>query len=460
MKWTPKPYMERAVQFLLTRGAAGLFLNPGRAKTAITLAAVSLLRQHKQIRRALVVCPINPMSAVWPVECAKWEFPLGWCVLHGDKKDKRLAEWLANPHIHLFIVNYEGLKWFVGAMAKLQDFPFDMLIVDESSYVRDKKTLRWRLLKPMLGMFKRRVILTGDPAPNSLIDLWAQVYVMDRGATFGPHITKFRLEYFDYDFGMDEWVPKPDTNERMRRELAPRVLTMTEEDQEGLPEITYNTINFTLPPHIMAAYRDLKRNLELRFADGRKITAANAGIIVGKLQQFTGGAVYQTDDAESKGDEGGWIPIHDAKLDALKALVGERQGRGTVVVYHYKHELIRIMEHLPGAVNFKSMPVVRLQAAWNAGRIATLVVQEQEMSHGLNFQDVEGHIVWFHLTTSNERYRQLVRRIYRTGQKHPVVVHHLVAEGTWDVRAMLLVGKKAAGQAALLAELRAYWEEN
>jgi hypothetical protein len=410
-----------------------------------------------------VVCPINPMTAVWPVEVAKWDFPLGWGVLHGGRKDKDLVAWLMDPRMHLFIINFEGLKWLVGVLAKLKDFPFDMLVVDESSFVKDRSTLRWRLLKTMLPLFKRRVILTGDPAPNSLIDLWAQVYVMDRGATFGPHITKFRMEYFDYDFGLDEWVPKPDTNDRMRKELAPRVLTMTEEDQEGLPPITYNTVAFKLSPPTMAAFRDLRRNLQLRFADGRLISAANAGIIVGKMQQFTGGAVYQTEEyeqTEEKEDKGGWIPIHDEKIAVLKELLSERQGRPTVVVYHYRHELTRLAESLPGAVDFKSKPVAQIQADWNAGRIATLLVQDQGMSHGLNMQEVEGHIVWFYLTTSNERYRQLVRRIYRTGQKYPVVVHHLVAENTWDVRAMHLVEHKAAGQAALLATLRAYWEES
>ena len=181
------------MQFLLERGSAGLFLNPGRAKTAIALAATALLRQHKQIRRALVVCPINPMTAVWPVEIGKWdEFrTLGVAVLHGSRKNRILDE--LDPQISIYVINFEGLKWLVGRISRMKEFPFDLLILDESSHLRDIHTLRYRLLKSLLPLFKRRYIRTGDPSPNSLMDLFGQVYVMDSGATFGPHITKFRI---------------------------------------------------------------------------------------------------------------------------------------------------------------------------------------------------------------------------------------------------------------------------
>jgi SNF2 family DNA or RNA helicase len=355
----------------------------------------------------------------------------------------------------LFLVNYDGLKWLVGRLQKMKVFPFDMLVLDESSYIKATNTLRYKLLKSIAKLFRRRYVLTGDPAPNSLLDLFGQVYIMDLGATFTPYITRYRMDYFvPTGYGGYTWVPQKDAEPRIRTALAPRAYTLTEEDQRGLPAITYNTIKFQLPKNIMAAYAELKANLRLQFSDGSKITGANMGVIINKLQQFTGGAVYTSDD-----EEGTWLPIHDEKLLALQDLINERQGRPTVVVYRYKHELIRLRElfgkNTPSFADKRK--VADLQDDWNAGNIPVLLAQERSMSHGLNMQKTEGHIVWFYLTTSNETYRQLVRRIYRTGQKHPVVVHHLVAQGTWDERAMAIVTSKQANQAAFLAGLRQYW---
>jgi SNF2 family DNA or RNA helicase len=379
---------------------------------------------------------------------------VGCVVLHGSRKD-RLLDDIENSRATLYVINFEGLKWFLGRVRSMKTFPFDMLVVDESSYVRNIHTLRFRVLKVLLPLFRRRYILTGDPAPNALIDLFAQCYVMDQGATFGPHITKFRLEYFTYDFTEEVWVPK--SVDRLRDALAPRALTMTEEDQEGLPPLTYNPMLFNLTPQTMRLYQELKRNLRLRFPQG-VISAANAGIIVGKLQQFTGGAVYETlDDPDEHRDR--WIPIHEEKLTMVERLVEERQGRPTVVAYRYQHELTRLRERFGKKTPYfgDGTSTADLQARWNTGRIRVLLAQEGRMSHGLNMQEVEGHIVWFCIPTSNEKHRQLIRRIWRDGQRFPVVVHYLIAAGTWDERALKLLQRKQAGQASFLRELRDYW---
>ena len=454
MQWNPLPYQERAVRFLLERGAGGLFLNPGRGKTSIVLATHQLLREHKQIKRTLVIAPINPMYAAWPAEIKKWDDfrDIGVEILHGPKKDERLDA--LDRHKSMYVMNFEGLKWLAGRVSTMDDFPFDMLVIDESSFLKDTSTQRWKLLKPMLKLFRRRYILTGDPAPNSLLELWGQAYAMDLGASLGPYVSHFRTKYFTpHGYGGYDWQLQPDGEERIRAALAPRVYTLTEEDQEGLPPITYNTVLFEMTEPTMKKYRELKRKLRLEFPDGSAITAVNMGVLTNKLQQFTGGAVYTGEDE--------YEIVHDEKIEALRELINERQGRPTVVVYRFRHELEQIRKALG-----KDLPsfadgekVLELQARWNRGEIPVLLAQEQSMSHGLNMQEVEAHVIWFYITASNERYRQLIRRIYRTGQKHPVVVHHLVAAGTWDERGLALVQGKDRRQQSFLSAVRAYWNE-
>jgi len=454
VEWAPLPYQEKALAFIIERGAAGLFLNPGRGKTSIMLAAHDLLREHRQVRRTLVICPINPMRTVWPAEVRKWDQFKRYIVtvLHGPHKD---VVDLHDPRSSIHVINFDGLKWLANRIAREQEFPYDMLIVDESSYLRNTQTQRFKLLKPLLQLFRRRYILTGSPAPNSLLDLFGQFYVMDRGATFGPYITRFREEYFyPSGFGGYDWQLQKDGEERIRAAIAPRVYTMTEEDQEGLPPITYNVIRYEMSAEMKAAYNDLLRNMRLDFADGSEISAANSGIIVQKLQQFTSGAVYKTDD-----EEGDYIELHDERIEVLKEIIEERQGRPTIVVYRYRHELERLQKVFPGApTTNKNKDMVGLLEAWNAGRIPVLLAQIQNLSHGLNMQETEGHIVFFHLTPSNEQHYQLVRRIYRMGQKHHVVVHYPVAAGTWDERAMQILEGKTKQERDLLTVLRNYWE--
>ena len=450
--WVPKPHQEHGVKFMLERGCAGLFIPPGFGKTTISLAVHKLLREHDQVRRTLVICPKNPMFGVWPVEVQKWNdfHDIGVEVLHGSDKDEKLAR--LDPHKQLYVINFDGLKWLIARIAEMKTFPFEMLIVDESAHMRDTNTLRFKLLKPLLSLFKRRYILTGDPAPNSLIDLFGQMYIMDRGATFGPFITHFRNKYFNATgYGGYTFIPKENTDKEIRAALAPRVYTLTEEDQKGLPPITYNTIEFEFSQQTRHAYAQFKRKLKHDFPSGDSITAKNMGVLTNMLQQFTGGAVYNTEHQ--------WEWVHDEKLEVLEELIRERQGRPTVIVYRFNHELERMLKlfgkdtpHFGG-----KMGVVELVEKWNAGDIPILLAQEQSMSFGLNMQEVEAAIVWFYITASNERYRQLIRRVYRTGQKYPVVVHHLVAKHTWDERGLSILAIKDRQQSDLLSALREYW---
>ena len=190
--WTPKPYQIEALKFVMATPHCGIFLDPGMGKTSVTLAAITHLRQTRTVNRVLIIAPIRPMYKVWPDEIKKWaDFShLSYTILHGEAKDDNL-----NLVSDIYLINPEGLKWLM-AKDGLRKLGVDMLVIDESTKFKDYSTARFKLLKPYLGKFKRRMILTGEPAPNGYMDLFGQMYVCDQGTTLGKFITHYRAMFF------------------------------------------------------------------------------------------------------------------------------------------------------------------------------------------------------------------------------------------------------------------------
>ena len=458
MRWTPKKYMLEAVRFMVERPHAGLFLAPGLGKTSIAYAAFKILRRDGFARRALVLSPLRPAYLVWPAEARKWDDFAGLTVgvAHGAKKSKLLD---ALPDVT--VMNYEGLRWLAGEAARRgwgarEPWPWDVLIIDESSRLKHPGTERFRTLKPLLPRFKRRYILTGSPAANTLMDLFGQCYTMDLGKTFGPYVTHFRAEFF---MRVDEftWVLQPGAEERIYERLAPRVLRMSE-DLLDLPPITYNTVTVDLPPKARRAYDQMETALRLDFEAGR-VTAANSGVASMKCRQLAGGGVYRDSEDGSKGPA---QAVHPAKTDAVLELLEELEGQPTIVAYEFQHELERLKAalgkdtpHIGGGVSPRRS--VEVADAWNRGEVPVLLGQPQSMAHGLNLQ-AAGRAVVFHTVPWNyEDYDQLIRRVWRQGQRERVVVHHVVARDTVDEAVMAALARKRRGQNALFDALRDYW---
>lgn len=366
-------------------------------------------------------------------------------------KDKRIAALAATADV--YVVNRENVEWLVEYYKN--DWPFDMVVVDESSSFKDQSTKRWKALKRARPKIKRIVLLTGTPAPNNLIDLWAQIYLLDEGARLGRTIGGFRERYFNPDKRSAERVftykPKFGAEETVQRLIGDICISMKAEDYLKLPDcITVNTA-VTLDSKAAKAYQTLEKTMLLEIND-EEITADMAAVLTGKLLQLAGGAVYDANKTAQI--------VHNCKIDAFTELIESLNGEHALVFYSFQHERDRLLEALK-----KSRLRMRVyknsddEAAWNNGEVDILLAHPMSTAYGLNLQDGGHHIIWFGPTWSLEQYQQANKRLHRQGQKHPVIIHHLIAEGTVDEDVIEALGRKSGTQEALLSALKARIEK-
>jgi len=443
-------------------------------KTVITLTAIfKLLYDYFTVDRVLVIAPKYPATETWPREIMKWDHLRGltYAVAVGDVK-KRIAALQQGADIT--IVNVDVIPWLVDYYKRR--WPFDCVIIDELSRFKSMKVW-WKALRRVRNYITRIIGLTGTPAPNGLIDLWPQMYLLDGGKALGPTVTGYREQYFrasKYINGRPvDWVPKPDAETQIYSRLEGLCVSMMSDDYLQLPERLDVRHDIALPPEALAKYRQMERDMLLPYiiadreglhqtdpaspvmssgmrydsGDGY-ISAGSAGILANKLLQMTGGTVYDS--------EGRTALLHDAKLDALEELIAEANGQPVLVFYGYKHELARIKKRFPGAVEVREPGAVE---RWNRGEIPVMLAHPASAGHGLNLQE-GGHIaVWYSLPWSLELYQQANKRLHRMGQKSTVLIHHLVAAGTIDERVLEVLSGKAETQYGLLSALKARMEE-
>lgn len=458
--WKPHGYQKQAIKFMVGQGSAGLFLDPGLGKTSTTLAAYLLLRNKGLLKRMLVIAPLRPATSVWPREVEKWtDFSgLRLSVLHGKEKSLMIQE-----DRDVDVINPEGLPWLFDNVSK-SDWPWQMLVIDESSKFKHASTQRFKTLKPYLPRFKRRYILTGTPAPNGLLDLFGQIYILDMGGALGRYITHYRNSFFNpTGYGGYTWVIKPGAEEEIYKKLKPLVLRMSAEDYLELPPLIFNTVKVQLPPEARKVY-DQMEALMISAFDDRSIVAQNAAAATQKCRQIANGGAY----AQSDYDEDGnvlpgktWTNIHDAKTEAVQEIVEERGGKPTLIAYEFKHDLERLQKAFPNAPYLGGGVTANRQKEiedqWNAGLLPELLVQPQSVAHGLNLQGAKGSALIFHSMTWNlEDHDQLIRRIWRQGQTERVVVHYVVAEKTVDEAILPGLARKDKTQKALLDALKSY----
>lgn len=444
MKYIPYSYQEYALKFILNSKAAGIFLDCGLGKTVITLTAIAELMHNRfEISKALVIAPLRVAENVWDVEAKKW----------GHLKHLRVAKVLGsekkriqalNTNADIYVINRENTKWLVDYYKK--DWPFDMLVLDELSSFKSHRAKRFKALRKVRPLCKRVVGLTGTPAPNGLIDLWAQVYLLDSGQRLGKTISGYRDRYFLPDkrnqHVIFSYKPREGAEEAIYKKLSDICISMKNRDYLTLPERMDNILGINLPPKVLEQYRQLERDLLLPLLEG-DIVAGSAAVLTNKLLQITGGAVY---DEEKKVQI-----LHDEKLKALEDLVEAANGKPVLVYYNYRHELERIQKQFLCRV----LDTAKDMEDWNKGEIPVMLAHPASAGHGLNLQNGGSTIIWFGLPWSLELYQQANARIHRQGQKNTVVVHHLVAKETIDEDVMQVLAKKQAGQEALLQAVKA-----
>lgn len=468
--WEPRTLQEWGLKKLLEEPFSGLLADPGAGKTSTTLAALKILRQQKKARRALVIAPLRVVYDVWPQEVADWkEFnELGVAVLHGPKKEQILRA--LRPEHSVVLVNPEGVPWLFDKAARVKQLAADVLVVDESSRWKDSATVRFRALRRHLLQFKRRHILTGSPRPRNYLDLFGQIYILDRGAALGSYVTHYRNRFFfPTGYQMREWELIPGMDKEINRLVAPMVLRLDAEDHIKLPKMPPDDVRrVVLPDDVRKEYDKVEDSLMSTLFTAPLTSSAAAR---SKCCQIANGAVYldSTGEDQFNGYRKADRPVkflHSAKVDALVELVEELQGEPLLCGIGYRHDVEAIRRALGYEVPCINGQTSRGDASefireWNAGNLPLLLGHPASMGHGLNLQKCDGrHVAFFDLPDDYDLYDQFYRRVRRSGNKAPFVYRHLfVVRHTVDEAKLINLRKKGSGQRAFLDAMKEYAEQ-
>jgi SNF2 family DNA or RNA helicase len=444
-----RDYQNNAVQFMRETPKAGLFVDMGLGKTGCVLTVLDDLFTHGQAERALIIAPLRVAVQTWPTELREWKhtcwLPYTLIRARPGKTFRENMRRLMRVNTPISIINREQVTWLVEEWARMGKWPYDVIVVDESTSFADHRTKRWKALAKVAQRSKYLYLLSGTPAPEGIQDLFPQVYLLDAGERFGRSITHFRESYLQQNIYTKRWKPLPGAVERVSAKIADICLTLKEADA-GLdmqqPLVIERPI--VLEQGELTQYKRFERELILELEDGEEIEAVNAGVLSMKLLQYASGAVY---DAERK-----IHVVHRHKLDTLKEIVDENPGENIIVAYWFRTSLSRLSKEFPQAtVMDKQGDCVK---DWNAGKIPILLLHPQSAGHGLNLQFGGRIMVFYDTPASLELYLQVVKRIARQGQTRLVKVLHLVTHGTIEQQAVPKLRAKQGMQDALVGYLR------
>ena len=456
---TPKDfhdYQNTAYRHLLTHPASMLWLSMGLGKTAVTLSAIKTLITLGQVHSVVVVAPLRVCKTVWAQEARKWSHLHGLRFSHilGTAQERQRA---MLRRADVYLINYENISWFVQQvehywLARGTLPPFDMIVWDEVSKMKNSRSQRTVSASRMLPFVNRRVGLTGTPASNGLKDLHGQYLVVDSGARLGTSKTAFMEMYFHGGQFSHRPEPNHDTESRFKALLGD-ITMQVDADALDLPPFTVNDLQVVLTPRQLEQYRELEEDMFLSLDSGEEIEIFNAAAKTNKCLQFANGAVYTDPDARE------WAPVHDAKLDALEDIVEETGDDPLLVAYSYRSDVARILQKFPDAINLTAVSQARLEdtiTAWNQGAIKMLIGHPASMGHGLNLQDGGNTLVWYGLPWSLDLYEQFNARVNRQGQRCPVICHRILAEGTLDYAVADALAHKSNEQESIRDAIRRY----
>lgn len=448
-------YQVRGVNHIIENEYCALFLDMGLGKTVTTLTAIKELLDNCIISNALVIAPKKVTQVTWSDEIKNWEHLQGLTISVIDGTAKQRREAMA-AKADIYAVSRDNIVWLVLEHGGVK-LPYDMVVIDELSSFKNHASKRFRAMRKVRKFIPRVVGLTGTPAPNGLIDLFAQMYLIDEGQRLGKTVTAYRDRFFrpgkrngDIVYTYELKAPQNETEQQISDLISDITISMTAEDYLKMPDkiMLYDYVD--LAPKVLAMYRDFEKEqiLELINSD-EPISAASAAALSNKLQQFANGAIY---DAERNVKD-----LHDEKLDKLEELVEAANGEPVLIAYSYKHDLERIMQKLKA---YKPVKLERPEhiADWNAGKIPVLVTHPASAGHGLNLQKGGHNIVWFGNTWSLELYQQFNARLYRQGQCKPVTIHHIVTRGTIDEKIIKSLDGKRETQDGLMESIKELME--
>lgn len=450
MNFKPHKYQEYAIERILDTNYIALLLEMGLGKTVSTLTAIDmLLNDLFEASRVLVIAPLRVAEDTWPREIDKWDHlrHLKISKIIGSAAQRRKA---LKAEADIYVINRENVVWLVTELGTKWDF--DTVVIDESSSFKNPQSKRFKALRRVRPMIHRVIELTGTPAPNGLMDLWPQIYLLDQGERLGKTITSYRDRYFvpgeRSGHVVYKWHQKKEAEERIYEAISDIAVSMKAEDWLDLPEKIERTVPIRLTGKALDLYRKLERELLLEYEDA-DVVASTAAVLSNKLLQMSSGAVYDEDRGVKQ--------IHEAKLDALEDIIEAAQGKPVMLFYNFKHSLSRIQERFPQAKTLRKGKDGNDDiAAWNNNEIELLCLHPKSAGHGLNLQESNCQtVVWFDQIWSLEEYQQANARVHRQGQTNRIVVQRLVAEGTMDEDAAEALERKEAGQEALMQAVKA-----
>lgn len=446
-------YQVACVKHIIKNPFCGIFLDMGLGKTVSTLTAINALKyDYCDVSRILVIAPKRVTETVWQEEAEKWEHLKHLTfskVIGGELKRKAALKEQAD----IYLISRDNVQWLCALYGSI--LPFDMVVIDELSSFKSHKSLRFKALRTSRPYLKRLVGLTGTPAPNSLIDLWPQIYLMDLGKRLERTITRYREKYFRpgrqngavvYNYKLLE-----DSEKLIHEKIKDICISMRSEDYITLPERLDNYINIPMPSELKKQYEDFEKDkiLELVEASGDDTTAisvVNAAALSNKLLQFANGAIY---------DENRNVhPIHDLKLEALKEIIDDADGKPVLVAWTYQFDRDRIKKYFKKLIP-RELKTPQDIKDWNDGKVQLMLAHPASAGHGLNLQAGGNIIVWYGQTWSLELYQQFNARLHRQGQKNGVIVNHLILKGSHDEDVILALQAKNRTQEALMNSIKA-----
>lgn len=458
-------YQKACVEHIIAHPFCGVFLDMGLGKTVSTLTAINyLMNDYCEINSVLVIAPKRVAESVWQEEAEKWAHlqHLRFSKIIGTQKQRIAA--VMETKADVYIISRDNVAWLC-ALYGGGKLPFDMVVVDELSSFKSYKSVRFKALRGARPYLKRLVGLTGTPAPNGLIDLWPQIYLMDRGDRLEKTISRYREKYFRpgqtnghvvYSYNL-----MSDSEQLIHKRIEDICISMKADDYLEMPMRTDNYIKLRMPDDIKKQYDDFEKNKVLdlfkpeqeylenvdKWVDKPvEINAVNAAALSNKLLQFANGAVYDENHKV--------FPIHDIKLEALKEIIEDANGQSVFVAWTFQFDRDRIMDYLK-KYKPRELKTNKDIEDWNAGKIQVMLAHPASAGHGLNLQAGGNIIVWFGQTWSLELYQQFNARLYRQGQQKGVIVHHLIMKGTHDEDVIQAIKAKDKKQNALMDSIKA-----
>jgi SNF2 family DNA or RNA helicase len=476
MIYKPWPYQDFITEHIKKNLGSGPLVDMGLGKTVATLTAINdLMYDEFTVKKVLVIAPKKVAENVWTTEGQKWDHlkHLKFSLVLGTERQRKEA---LKAKADIYVINRENTAWLIGYLQG--SFPFDMLVVDESSSFKNPSSQRFKSIRIVLPKIKRRVTLTGTPTPNGLLDMWSQMYILDRGKRLGAEFTDYRDKYFvadkqdgnrihsrklktfdppkkrqasynaeDYRKKMqNEIYGKDYFQEEIHEKVADICISMKTEDYLDLPERTDRIISIKLSTEAQERYDLFEKERVLALLEAEEITALNAAGLTNKLLQFANGAVYD--------DAGQYHEVHNEKVEALEEIIEVANGQPVLVFYSYRHDLARLQKYL---AKYKPRMLKTPDDVndWNAGNIQVILAHPASAGHGLNLQAGGNIIVWFGQTWALELYLQGNKRLHRQGQTKPVIVHHLIIKNSMDEDVMEALTNKAQSQDALMKAVKA-----